>query len=600
MATFSAEELKTAQNSNLAIAQAEDYFFDNDGTVVNGFDSATTPELERPDALNRLIDAPVFSGFDSATKADFIGDIDKTLKFGIGIYKERNGGQMPSAGLLASVLQASADSVCGYSSMEQAQALAGYDSASNTMPEQASFVPDIPKAMILSMLAQASPIVAYIPNDTRSLQVPMILLQLMTDKRNGAMNAGEYLDGSSIGKPYIEGQYEFKANFVKDATYQVTPRTCYKNNDELSFTPDEESPILPFLSGQLEILVNGILVADTMGDRHLSEIAGIASFTGNRSKKVTINKKDYFLVSGEANVSEYNVSLTFNEKLPDDAVVTVTFVANQLAKKDGNYMLGFVGATLNPTYEYLSLWNHRFGIDVGVDVTNQYANELHLSYIGECLNSLLSLYFFEQNVRLLGRGKRLATNLDGHRFNIDIQRGASGQFAGAVNDTGSLIKEVVKQIDFAQMRINQQNSGAPNEYYLYLSNLMAVYFMQMPKDEFTPVAGMRFSKENEIRQIGTLKNGTHVYHVPTSKRVVNDAKTTAEMLLTSKSSNPMQSPCIGCISQAPRLETVKNDPREGKVTFHLVQGVRLTPFVKYSKQWAIIEVINLVNLESND
>ena len=583
------EQLRTPYQAQLAaIQECQNYFYKNG--EESGFDSANGMAELRPSALNELLEV---IGFDSASS------IDHAIKVGIQQYQYCHGDELPHPSVLATALDAgrtianavkklSASALGAYTKLES-----GFDDVSNTHQESVSIVPAATVATIATVIAYAMPIIAYIPNNNGSNEVPIVAVRFTTDRTFGAMHQGEYLDGVNASKPYSEGRFRFAlSNGGAGTTYTVTARTAYDDFD--AKTPDATAPLLPFISGNISIRINGKEVAHTR-NRTKSKLAGVISAIAE--KKAKLNGVEYSVAASSINIDTSTISVTLNQALPNGAKLEVFLVADFDARDSENkFKLTPVGASLVPEYENLVSSPIVTQIRASHLLVNQLTNELNLGFVGTALSIMQGKIFIEQTVRLLGEGKERALYNE-REYTFDASRGVTGNLAAAYNTSGDLFGEFMKYLEAAKQDIIQDTGGATVGFDLYVGDSAKIFFAQLSSDKM-PVKTGATAGHGQIVRIGTLSDGTHVYHVPSSAGVLVQADQTFEMLLAGRGSEPVRNPLVGMIEMPLTVKEATPDPRETLIALIGSQAAELNPLDRYADQFAVINAINMPKLKS--
>ena len=583
------EQLRTPYQAQLAaIQECQNYFYKNG--EESGFDSANGMAELRPSTLNELLEV---IGFDSASS------VDHAIKLGIQQYQYCHGGELPHPSVLATALDAgrtianavkklSANALDAYAKLES-----GFDDVSNTHQESVSIVPAMTVATIATVISYAMPIIAYIPNNNGSNEVPIVAVRFITDRTFGAMHQGEYLDGVNASKPYSEGRFRFAlSNGGAGTTYTVTARTAYADFD--AKTPDATAPLLPFISGNISIRINGKEVAHTR-NRTKSKLAGVISAIAE--KKAKLNGVEYSVAASSINIDTSAISVTLNQALPNGAKLEVFLVADFDARDSENkFKLTPVGASLVPEYENLVSSPIVTQIRASHLLVNQLTNELNLGFVGTALSIMQGKIFIEQTVRLLGEGKERALYNE-REYTFDASRGVTGNLAAAYNTSGDLFGEFMKYLEAAKQDIIQDTGGATVGFDLYVGDSAKIFFAQLSSDKM-PVKTGATAGHGQIVRIGTLSDGTHVYHVPSSAGVLVQADQTFEMLLAGRGSEPVRNPLVGMIEMPLTVKEATPDPRETLIALIGSQAAELNPLDRYADQFAVINAINMPKLKS--
>lgn len=584
MSVLSDSQNAQFQAQLLATAQCQNYFYQNGDTT--GFDSANHMVETRPTSLNKILD---IVGFDSAS------DIDEAIKVGLSQYQYCHGGELPHPSVLATALNA------GLSVASKIQPLAskfqevedGFDDASNTHQESVSIVPAVTVATIATLIAFASPIIAYIPNSNGSNEVPIVAVRFTTDRAFGAMDKGEYLDGVNASKPYSEGRFRFAlSNGGAGVTYTATARTKYANF--AAKTPDTNAPLLPFIAGNISIRINGKEVAHTR-NRSKSKLEGQISAIAEKSAKIA--GTEYRVTGSTINIDTSTISVTLDQELPVGAKLEVFLVADYDARDGSNkFKLDPVGVSIVSDYETMVSSPIVTQIRASKLLVNQITNELNVGFVGTALSLMQGKIYLEQTVRLLAEGKERA-QYNQREFTFDASRGVTGNLAAAYNTTGDLFGELMKYIEAAKTGIVQDSGGATVGFDLYVGDSAKVFFAQLSSDKMPTKTGAT-AGHGQIVRIGTLTDGTNVYHVPSSAEALVESEQAFEMLLVGRGSEPVRNPLVGFIEMPLTVSEATPDPRETLLGLIGSQAAELNPLDRYADQFALLNALNMPKLKN--
>ncbi|NNP70391.1 hypothetical protein [Acinetobacter sp. Ac_5812] len=570
-----------------AVSECQNYFYKSGETA--GFDSAAGMPEVLPSALLGILN---IVGFDSAS------DIDNGIKVGIQQYQYCHGGELPHPSVIATALDAGlsmAKKVHGFtgtlkdnlSSLET-----GFDDVSNTHQESVSIVPAMTVATIATVIAYAAPIIAYIPNNNGSNEVPIVAARFTTDRAFGAMDKGDYLDGVNASKPYSEGRFRFAlSNGGNGAVYTVVAHTKY--DDFAAKTPDTNTPLLPFIGGNISIRINGKEVAHTR-NRSKSKLAGQISAIAE--KKAVIAGTVYSVTASTINLDTSAISVTLNQALPAGAKLEVFLIADYDARDNNNkFKLEPVGVSIAPDYETLVSAPIVTQIRGSKLLVNQLTNELNVGFVGTALSLMQGKIYLEQTVRLLSEGKERAIYNE-REFTFDASRGVTGNLAAAYNTTGDLFGEFMKYLEAAKTQIVQDTGGATVGFDLYVGDSAKVFFAQLSSDKMPTKTGAT-AGHGQIVRIGTLADGTNVYHVPSSAEVLVEAGQAFEMLLVGRGSEPVRNPIVGFIEMPLTVSEATPDPRESLLALIGSQAAELNPLDRYADQFSLLKAINMPKLK---
>lgn len=584
--TLAKEVQKIFDAQNKSIADCERYFYKN-GTLA-AFDSVAVQQERRPTALQAIFDS---------IGAEHHSDIDNAVRLGVAEYQARNGGDLPDASVIATAL-CSASQLSQSLKGDQAKPMfdsiaqiAGFDSMSNQNYEQAAIVPAMAIVTIASVIANSLPIVTMLPNPSNSVRVPVVAVRYITDSKFGAMQAGDYLDGANAGLPYAEGRFRFQLKYKDGATYTVTARSAYA--DFKAKTPDETAVLLPFLSGNVSIRINGIEVAHTRADQSSSVASGIVTAMPKRGVLIRGIGTEYKVISSEINVDTSEISVTLNEKIPEDAIIEVALVVDFDAKNaQKQHKINPVGLSLKPEYDNIQSVPIQNRITLSYTTQNQLASELGLGFVGAALVAIQGKVFLEQNLRLLGEGKERA-QYNGREYTFDASRSVAGNLTAAVATFSDLIGRVTATLDLAKLSIRQA-TGSNSGFTLYVGNKGTVYFNQLDASIFKKTGAT--AAFGEIVRIGTLSDGTDVYHAPTEYGLLAEEGNAVEALLVGRGSEPTRNPFVGTITEAPTFREAKPDSRDVEFGSRAQMAAELNPLSRYADQVAVISLINLPTL----
>ncbi|MBE2171028.1 hypothetical protein IIQ44_03805 [Acinetobacter oleivorans] len=592
MTVLSDEVRKKYDAQRIATAQCQNYYFKGTDEFENGFDSAQVESGEYPEVLKAIFDS---IGIEHAP------EVDKAVMYGVAQYQTRHGGELPHPSIIAAALTAGlngakqitalpAEALSYYDSLNES----GFDDVNHQHHESVSIVPAITVATIANVIAYATPIVAMIPNSNGSNEVPLVSIRFVTNRDFGAMKKSEYLDGANASKPYVEGRFRFAlSNGGAGLTYSVTARTSYA--DYKAKTPDANAKLLPFLAGNVSIKINGKEVAHTR-NRTKSKLTGKISAIAE--KDIVINGVEYRVVGSEIDITASKISVTLNQALPAGAKVEVYLVADFDARDgNNNYLMIPVGVDFEPEYENLVASPIMAQVTLSTLLQSQVNNELKLGFLGQALAIVQGKIFLEQTVRLLGEAKDLA-EYSKREVTFDASRGVTGKLAAAFNTTADLFGEVNKFISAAKLDINQRTGGSTVAYDLYVGDSGAVFFNQLSSDKMPTKTGYT-AGYGQIVRIGTLADGTNVYHAPSAQELVAEADTAFDMLLIGRGNEPIRAPFVGFIQTPLSVIETRPDARESVLTLIGSQAAEMNPFERYADQGYVIHCINMPSLKNS-
>ena len=580
------KEMEAVINSQGAhAAQCAAYFYNgHDGAELSAFDSVHTAPEKRPELLQACFDS---------IDSEHHNAIDGAVKWGIQAYQYKNGGDLPHPSLIAAALAAGSQ-VAKSNFSALSNSIAGFDDISNLHYEQAAIVPAMTVVTIANVIAGTPSIMAMLPNNTQSVRVPVAALRFTTDSSFGAMKQGEYLDGVKAAAPYAEGRFRYAlSNGGAGAVYTVVAHTEYL--DFAAKTTDTTAALLPFWSGLISVRVNGVEIANTFEDRLRSVEKGTLTVVA-KPAGITIAGTLYKVVDSLINVDTSEISITLNAALPVGAKLEVALVANYDVRTTDrkSHKINPVGVSMEFEYDSVTAAPVNMRINASYNLQSQLSNELGLGFVGAALTIMQQKFYLEQTVRLLKEAKERAEQ-NGRGY-FDASRGVTGNLTFAANSTGDLIGEALKVIALGKMRIQQASGGVTTAFSLYVGDIGAIFFNQLSGDKFTRTGLL--AGYGEIVRIGTLSDGTDVYHTPTNQGVVLEDGTarTTEMLLIGRGNEPARNPFVGHIPTPLTIREAKPDGRDVVMDILGVVAAELNPLERYANQVAVIQMVNLPSL----
>lgn len=143
----------------------------------------------------------------------------------------------------------------------------------------------------------------------------------------------------------------------------------------------------------------------------------------------------------------------------------------------------------------------------------------------------------------------------------------AGNLAAAYNTSGDLFGELMKYIEAARnWDCTRFRSGATVGFDLYVGDSAKVFFAQLSADKM-PVKTGATAGHGQIVRIGTLADGTNVYHLPTSAGVLVESDQAFEIELVGRGSEPVRNPLVGFIEMPLTVNEATPDPRESLLAF---------------------------------
>ncbi|MBL8321200.1 MAG: hypothetical protein JNJ93_02915, partial [Acinetobacter sp.] len=155
----------------------------------------------------------------------------------------------------------------------------------------------------------------------------------------------------------------------------------------------------------------------------------------------------------------------------------------------------------------------------------------------------------------------------------------------------------MKYLEAAKTGIVQDSGGATVGFDLYVGDSAKIFFAQLSSDKM-PVKTGATAGHGQIVRIGTLADGTNVYHVPSSAGVLTESGQAFEMLLIGRGNEPVRNPFIGFTEMPLTVSEAAPDPREQLMALMGSQAAELNPLDRYADQFALINAINMPKLKN--
>lgn len=552
-----------------------------DGMTFAQFDSMDATEQLKgvPDCLHEM--------FDSIKDPEGRALVLSGVNSGIAEYRARNGGEDPTAQMVAFGIAAGASLFAKNEQGKNSFDMMGFDDIHAQNHDAVSVIPAMTVVTIATAIASSLQIIAMLPNAIGSNEVPLVYGRMTANRKHGGLNKGDYLDGEKSSFGYFENRQRFAMTVSSGTTYQVTPRVAYLNY--AAKTPDTSTIAAPFLGGRVRIFVNGVEVANDR-NRSNSKQSGTTSLTAIQD--IVIASTAVLVSAGTANLDTHLISVTFAAALPVGAVVTADVVFDY-ERLDGSELpiLRPPGVDIETEHAVVLASPSRFQIKASLDAITQMSNELNLGFMGQALSLAQNKFYLEQTIRLLNEGKERAEQ-NGRTETFDASRGVTGNLAAAYNTSGDLIGEVRKTLAFAGLKISQTVGQSVNSFDLFVGNRGAIWFKTLRDDVFN-ASSQPLASHNQIVRIGSMKDGTNVYHVPSSTGLLSETNTSAELLMVARSAEAAKSQFVGHMPVPPMIRSANPSEFTEQIGGYMRTAAELNPLKRYGDQVAVISMINL-------
>lgn len=546
-------------------------------TAYNG----NMPTVVLPEAVQHMIDLMP----DDHTKLQQKQAILDGLEIGYKKYAQFNGGDKPSADIVASAI------------LDSANMLDSLDISAQSHSHIAQ-VPALTLVTIASRIANALPLVSLLPNPIGSNELPLLNVRYTAKNSRGHFKAGDYIDGDKSNLQFIDSAFEFEAETVDRTTFQVIPRLAYLDGGN---KPDTATDPLPFVAGGVTVLVNGVIVADDSNATHKDK--GINVLTPKTDLNYSVGGVVVKATTGTANLTTHEISVTFENALPDDAQVTIEVYADYERSNDKDEpIIKEPALDISTQGVRLRGYANRSSFKTTDEALTQMQNELGVDPRSAFVAIATGKTMLEQNIRLLRKAKQRANGV-GNVFIADLARGGNSGGVAQFNNTRDMSVELIPTIDMAIMQINSMSNHSANGYDIYLSGNMAVLMNCLPDDTRYVPTNNAVGALNQIVKIGTLKGSMNVYCIPESPQ--NPLFNTGtmehggsripygEMLIVARNAEPAKSVFVGFDVTPLMTKEYTAEAFKSGVTMFSRQGRHINPLSQYGNQVALIKVVNI-------
>ncbi|MCK4087711.1 hypothetical protein HCY58_11705 [Acinetobacter radioresistens] len=556
----------------------------NEGVqVIQAYDSVhATAEVNQ--SLPEAIPASLVAMFDSVVPENR-EYLLSAIETGIKGYKDRHDGEAPRADMVAAALSSGLQAI--KAEFDSAGAIGTQLSAGGH--EALAVIPTQAIVTISTQIANALPIVAYLPNPTGSNALPLVYARTVANTTWGETKANDFIDGPAATCQYFDSQFEFQAtqDDANPRIYTLKPTIAYKDN--ISHLPDPNQPVLPFIGGRVRVMVNGVEVGHDATTDH-AKFSGLSTIIGLNDHGLVLDGVKVKLQSGEADLDKGEITVTFAEELPAGTEVSVNLIADFERKNGKAPVLDAPGVDMVLKARSLHAYSIRALYRATDDAISQAQNELGLDPRGAFTAIVASKQLLESNIRLLRRGKRRAKGFK-RVLVADLGRGVTD--AAAFNNTSDLARELTVTISAAKLDINKLLDVVPSGHDIYIGDTMAVLFDQLADDTHYKKAGVSVGAPNQITRIGSFPGGTNVYHVPTSANLLDEHDDAAEIMVIGRSTIPVRNAFTGFVARPLTIRESNTVDFEQGVTAQTRVAAELNPLERFADQIVVIEVVNL-------
>lgn len=555
---------------------------------------------------------------------DGLNYILDSIQKGVTSYRNRHGGAMPDAALVASALNAGAlvhvgldRSKTGGLFDSASDAFGGdtvqgfYDSVSKSASTHTAEVPSLAMVTIAMTIANAMPIVAYLPNPKGTNTVPLVYVRQVAANTYGQTTQNDYLDGLKAANQYFDSVHRFEMTPSTDRkTFTIT---TLRSADPETLAPVANSGRLPFVLGATAITVGGVFVAhDEQSNQSGGSSTGVFNLyqasTDGFELKGELNK----VASGTVNLGTSEITVVFENPVPEGVSVRASVVANFEAKDaNGDYILQAPSVDTRNEYGLVSAYAVRAIYTATIDSITQMQNELGVDVRAAFIAVVIGKLMFEQTCRLLKEARELAQGI-GHERELDLSRGSD--LTVAFNKTSDIAAEIIPAVEDFKRRITERAAHSPSGYDIYVTGSLSTIVRTLADDTNFIPTGLTLGVPNNITRIGS-RGTDNYYYVPATANVlqegdlnlvvgvddtdpanpvdITEAVSYGEMLIVGRNEVAAKSVCIGHIAVPVITEDVRAKSFEQGVTVYTRQAAQLNRNNRFSGQVGLLRVIKL-------
>lgn len=588
-----------------------------DGLVAQYKENKMSPEAFIPPSLQAIKE--------TLKDPESFGYLLDSIQKGVIIYRNRHGGDMPSASLVASALCQAAvlhtlkDSSQANGLFDSAQAMGGkeiqgfFDSVSAHAHAHTAEVPSLAMVVIAATIANALPVISYLPNPMGTNSVPLVYVRQVSNLSFGQTDSNEYLDGANAALQYFDNVHRFK--MTTDATRKTFTVTTKRKVDASTLVADANSGRLPILAGASSVSVGGIYVAeDHSGHATSSMKTGTLQLVAADTEGFKIGATTYKVTAGTTNIGTDTISITFDTAIPAGVDVIASVVGDYEAVDNENKpILTPPGSDVKLEYAVIHAYPIRALYTASIDAITQLQNELGVDQRAAFVAIVISKLMLEQTTRLLTDARKRARGT-GRERKVDILRGSD--YTVAFNKSSDIASEILPAIDDTKRRIVEDTQAQPSGFDVFVTGSLSTLCKTMADDtNFIPTA-IPFGLPNSIVRIGS-RGSDNFYYVPESSNIVFEGaenytvqvpnpdtdvgglvneqreRSISEMLIVPRHEQAAKSQFIGHVAVPVVTGDVTSQNFTRGVQFYSRQAAQLNNNSRFGYQAWIVKVENL-------
>lgn len=531
-----------------------------------------------------------------------------SINFGFTAHQNRNGGDNPHAALVATSLINAAQHYAGLTGKETDgifdsasnvnSAAKDYflDSVSSAQSAHTAEVPTLAMVTIATTLANALPIVAYLPNPKGSQTVPLLYVRQIAANNYGQTRKSEFLDGASAAKQYFDSVHRFEMETADNKSFSIKAYRCVQAG---TMKPDDTSGRLPLVIGASLITIAGIPLAnDEQSYRTSGATTGEMSLYALNSEGITVDGEVYKFTAGKINLETDTITFTLDKALPADIKVVAHVVANYEAKDENNKsILTTPSVDAKLEYDAVTAYGIRAIYTATIDALTQMQNELGVDMRAAFIAVVISKLMLEQNVRLLQTARDRAIG-EGSVRGVDLLRGSS--MTQAFNRTAEIAGELIPAVEETKRRIISKSNHTPSGFDIYVTGSLGTLARTLADDTNFIPSGLTLGAPNSITRLGS-RGTDNYYYIPEEAEVLDfgemDLSGTAvqysEMLIIARNDVAAKSVFVGHIAVPVVTNDVRSHEFEQGVTFYTRQAAQMNRNKRFGGQVAVLKIMNL-------
>lgn len=516
-----------------------------------------------------------------------------SIGFACTAYRNRHGGDMPSPNLVASAI---GEAALLYEGLDNSKTQGMYDSVSANASSHMAEVPSLAMVTIAVTIANASPIVAYLPNPKGTQTVPLVYVRHVAKTTFGQMSKNDFLDGAKAGAQYFDAVHRFKMASADQTTFTIK---AHRSVLEGTLDPDTNVGVLPLVAGATLIHVSGIPVGhDETKHAQAGATTGEIPVTGINFNGFELEDELYKVVSGTVDLATSTITVTFDKALPAETRVIAHAVANYEARdNNNNYILTAPSVDTALDYTSVTARGIRAIYTATIDALTQMQNELGLDMRAAFVATVIAKLMLEQNVRLLSDAKERAVGQGVVRA-VDLTRGSD--MTAAFNKTADIAAELLPAIDEIKRRIIAKSSHSPSGFDVYVTGSLSTLVKTLADDTNFIPTGLTLGAPNNIVRIGS-RGTDNYYYVPETLSVLDEGEQTVgqtqvsfgEILVVARNAEAAKSVFVGHIAVPVVTDEVKATVFEKGVEFYTRQASEMNKNSRFGGQVGLLRVLNV-------